>query len=134
MTAEISLLKAHVRSRHPVEFEAIARHRNALSTILIEFWFDGGFGRNQRRVYEVKRSPANAYRSLACGGQLFWTEDPQGPDGKPVVKAREWVVSEGNGYIGSFETLEDVAVMILHQLEGRDVFVVSDTEIFPGEP
>jgi hypothetical protein len=129
MHDDFEVLADYLKKTRPVEWEAIVRHRNAITEILIEFWFDGMTGKGQHRVYEVKRSPAGCYQSNMSGGQEQWTTGSAGPYGEPVVKMREWLVSEHGGYIGSFETLEQLAVMILHQLRGRGVFVVSDSQI-----
>jgi len=123
------ILYEHLEKTRPIEWNSIVRHRNAITEILIEFWFDGMMGENQNRVYEVRRSPAGCYHSSMSGGQEQWTRESKGLSGEPIVKTREWVVSERGGYIGSFETLEQLAVMILHQLRGRDVFVVSDSQV-----
>jgi hypothetical protein len=123
------LLATHLNKTRPIEWEAIVRHRNAITEILVEFWFDGMMGKNQHRVYEVRRSPARAYHSSVSGGQEQWTTELVGPNGEPIIKEREWLVSEHGGYIGSFETLEQLAIMVLHQLRGRDVFVVSDSRV-----
>ena len=79
----------------------------------------------QHRVYEVKRAPAWSYFSSVSGGQRHYTTDAAGPHGEPLEHKREWLVTERGGYIGSFETLEDLAVMIIHQLRGRDITAVS---------
>lgn len=123
------LLATHLNKTRSIEWEAIVRHRNAITEILIEFRFDGMMGENQHRVYEVRRSPAGCYHSSMSGGQEQWTTEKVGRNGEPIVKYREWVVSEHGGYIGSFETLDKLAIMILHQLRGRDVFVVSDSTL-----
>jgi hypothetical protein len=123
---EYELLAAHLKKTRPVEWEAIVRHGSAITEILVEFRFDGMMGKNQHRVYEVRRSPAGSYYSSVSGGQEQWTTEKTGPNDEPIEKRREWVVSESGGYIGSFETLEMLAIMILHQLRGRDVFVVSE--------
>lgn len=117
-------LGEYLKKARPVEWNAIVQHRSVTTQILIEFRFDGLIGKDQHRVYEVRRSPAGCYHSSVSGGQDQWTVESQGPNGEPLVRTREWLVSEHGGYIGSFETLEHLAVMILHQLRGRDVFVV----------
>jgi hypothetical protein len=129
MDDDFTVLEKHLKKAKPVEWEAIVRHGNAITQILIEFRFDGMMGKDQHRVYEVKRAPAGAYNSTMSGGQEQWTTEPMGLNGEPIVKKREWLASEHGGYIGSFETLEHLAIMILHQLRGRDVFVVSDSRI-----
>lgn len=129
MDNDFKALAEYLQVSRPAEWDAITRHRNAITEILIEFRFDGMMGKDQHRVYEVKRSPAGCYNSSVSGGQEQWTTEPKGLNGEPIVKYREWLVSEHGGYIGSFETLEQLAVMILHQLRGRDVFVVSDSTL-----
>lgn len=129
MNDEFEKIAAYIKETRPSEWDAIVRHRNAISEILIEFRFDGMMGKDQHRVYEVRRSPAGCYQSSVSGGQEQWTTEPHGLNGEPIVKTREWLVSERGGYIGSFETLDQLAIMILHQLRGRDVFVVSDSQI-----
>jgi hypothetical protein len=127
MNDEFEALTKWMKETRPEEWEAIVRHGNAITKLLIEFWFDGMAGKDQHRVYEVRRSPAGCYQSSISGGQEQWTTEPKGLNGEPIIKTREWVVSEDNGYIGSFETLDQLAIMILHQLGGRRVFVVSDS-------
>jgi len=117
-------LGEYLKKTRPAEWDAITQHGNAVTQILIEFRFDGMMGKDQHRVYEVKRVPAGCYHSSVSGGQEQWTTEPTGRDGEPIIKTREWLVSEHGGYIGSFRTLDELAVMILHQLRGRDVFVV----------
>lgn len=129
MSNDFEALADYIRSSNPIEWDAITRHRNATREILIEFWFGGMSGKDEHRVYEVKRALAGCYRSSISGGQEQWTTESQGPNGEPIVKYREWLVSESGGYIGSFETLEQLAVMILHQLGARNVFVVSDSTL-----
>lgn len=121
-------LAAYLKKSRPDDWEAIMEHQNAPTQILIEFKFDGMTGKDQHRVYEVRRSHAGAYSSRVSGGQEHFTTELQGPNGEPIEYYREWVVSEHGGYIGSFRSLQDLAVMILHQLRGRDLFVVSDAQ------
>lgn len=122
-------LAEYLKKTRPVEWNAIVCLGDAVTQILIEFRFDGMMGGDRHRVYEVKRAPAGAYNSSVSGGQEQWTTEKEGRNGEPIIKTREWLVSEHGGYIGSFETLDHLAVMILHQLRGRDVFVVSDSQI-----
>lgn len=119
-------LAAYLKKSRPDDWEAILCHGNALTQILIEFKFDGMAGKEQHRVYEVRRSHAGAYFSRVSGGQEYFTTELHGSNGEPIEYYREWVVTERGGYIGSFRSLVELAVMILHQLRGRDLFVVSD--------
>ena len=118
-------LGEYLKKDRPAEWNAITQYGAVVTQILIEFRFDGMMGKNQYRVYEVRRSPAGCYHSSVSGGQEQWTTEKEGRNGEPIVKTREWLVSEHGGYIGSFRTLDELAVMILHQLRGRDVFVVT---------
>lgn len=128
-TKEEEDLIAWVSRSRADDWEAILSHR-AANEILIEFRFDGLTG-HQHRVYEVRRAPANAYASAVSGGQEQWTDKGSGPNGEEVTCRREWVVSERGGYIGSFESLQMLAVMILHNLRGGSVYVVSDSAMLP---
>lgn len=121
---DVEKLAAWLKESKPVEWAEILRHEKA-AEILIEFCFDGMLGKDQHRVYEVKRAPAWAYSSSVSGGQEHFTTEAAGPNGEPLERRREWLVTESGGYIGSFETLEDLAVMILHQLRGRNIMAVS---------
>ena len=127
MSGDLSELVDWVRKSHPTEWEMIWSHRHA-NEILIEFRFDGMLGDDQYRCYEVKRAPAGGFYSRTSGGQVGWTTDPAGPNGEPIQMHREWLVAEGHGYIGSFESLEMLALMIIYQLRGKIKFVVSDSK------
>lgn len=133
--SETVLLVNLLKKTRPEDFEAIVRHQNALTEVLIECWVDGLMGHDQHRVYEVKRSFAGCYNSRMSGGQEHWTKEPKGPDGEPIVRWREWVMLE-KGYIASFMAMWEVAVFVLHQMRGKNVFVVSDAVVFPepGSP
>lgn len=113
-----------LKKTRPVEWEAITQRGDSVTELLIEFRFNGMMGKDQHRVYEVRRAPAGCYHSSVSGGQEQWTKNSYGLNGEPIVKIREWLVSEHGGYIGSFKTLDELAIMILHQLRGYDVFVV----------
>lgn len=123
---DFEVLIAYLKKSRPDDWEAIMSHQNAPGQILVEFKFDGMTGKDQHRVYEVRRSHAGAYSSSVSGGQQHFTTESKGPNGEPIEYYREWVVSERGGYIGSFRSLGELAVMILHQLRGQDLFVVSD--------
>lgn len=65
------------------------------------------------RLYEVKEVDLGAYYSSWSGGQEHYTKDAKGPGGESIHKRIKYILSEGYGFIGGFETWEDLRHFIL---------------------
>lgn len=82
----------------------------------VEAFFSLGGG---DRLYEVRRDPSRRYFSMVSGGQIHWVPATAtcGRNGEPLEDVRyEWIITEGNGFIGRFCTWEDVLVFLFWQM------------------
>lgn len=72
------------------------------------------------RLYEIKPTLRYEYASSWSGGQLHYTDNPvEGPHGEEIRRVIRFVLTEGEGFIGGFETWDDVRHFILWQMRAK---------------